>query len=301
MRVDVTDFLRGLNLQVVSETSTELVLYCPFHHNVDTPSFSINKKTGLWQCFNPSCGKSGRFASLTRELKGEDYNVVDESTYEDVLELWKPDAIVEITLDNVIIDYDKPEQVAKIQYLIDRGFTLETLRYFDVGYSEKRKRVVIPVRNSRYKVIGIIGRATSGDAIIRYLYSKGFERKSALFNIQNAMHFPTVIITEGSLDCIRVHQAGYPNVVATLGSKLSPEQSALLNKYFDEIIIFADNDAAGQGLAAAILDGCPRKSIRVVEYPEGLKDPGEMTDKQISNCVDNAIDEIQYIFRMEKL
>lgn len=291
MRLDVQEFINGTGLEVHSETADELILFCPFHNNIDTPSFSINKTTGLWQCFNPQCGKTGRFQALTKILKGEEYQVVDNSTYDDVVKLWglEKEDDVEIKLDNVVIDYES-DDIENLQYLVDRGFLIETLEYFDIGFSKKQDRVVIPVRDVNFKVVGLIGRAYDVNVVPKYLYSKGFRRRHHLFNLQNAKYFDSVIITEGSLDAIKVHQAGFKNVVATLGAQLSPEQADLLNRNFDELVIFADNDDAGARLKSAIMEGCPKKGIKIVTYPEGIKDPGEMTEEQIGECIEKAVD-----------
>lgn len=301
MRVDVQTFLNQLGLKVISETGDEVVLYCPFHSNTDTPSFSINKKTGLWQCFNPSCGKRGRFAALTKMLAGREQELRDDSSYEDILGSWEDRSRGGMSMSSINVDYDNPDDIEKVRYLINRGFTIDTLRYFEVGYSYKRNRVVIPVRDLSYNVVGFIGRALDPDSITRYVYSLGFPRKYNLFNMQNVKGYHKVIITEGSLDAISVHQAGFPNVIATLGSKLSPEQADLLNKYFDDIVIFADNDDAGRELARAIMAMCPRKGIELVRYPEGKKDPGEMTKEQIIECINNAIDDIEYTCNLQQI
>lgn len=297
MRVDVQSFLNSVGLTVISESGEEVILYCPFHNNTDTPSFSVNKKTGLWQCFNPSCGKSGRFASLTKMLAGQEHNLRDDSTYDDVLGMWDKPARSGMSTQNILLDYDNPDDLSKIQYLIDRGYSVETLRHFEIGFSNKRNRVVVPVRDLSYQVVGFIGRSVDPNSVIRYVYSNGFPRKFVLFNLQNAKTYNKVIVTEGSLDAIMVHQCGYPNVVATLGSKLSAEQADLLNRYFDDIVIFSDNDEAGEELGRAIISMCPRKGIEVVRYPEGVKDPGAMSKEQIINCINNAIDDVQYTYQ----
>lgn len=284
--------------EIVHESADEYAVFCIFHNNIDTPALYINKKTGLFFCHNPACGEKGRFKTLVKKLGSDDYDIKDESTIEDAIAAWGIEAQqqeVEISLDNVMMDYDTDE-VSKLDYMIERGFTIETLRYFEIGYSQKKNRITIPVRDVNYKVVGIIGRALNPDAFAKYEYSKGFPRRLHLFNLQNAKHFNTAIVTEGSLDAIKVHQAGYHNVVATLGAQLSSDQATLLNKYFDELIIFADNDEAGKGLKNAIMEGCPRKGAKVVIYPEGFKDPGEMNENQIGECIDNAIDSFDYLF-----
>ena len=84
-----------------------------------------------------------------------------------------------------------------------------------MGSQRKKNRVVIPVRDQRYKLIGFIGRATDENQEPRYLYNKGFKRADVLFNIQNAKYFDSCIIVEGSTDAMAIYQAGFPNVVAT--------------------------------------------------------------------------------------
>jgi DNA primase len=293
--ITIRDFVEKY-LTVSNESSEEYAVFCPFHDNSNTAAMYINKSTGLFICHNPHCGRSGRFATLVKELGDGTYEVEDTSTYQDVVDFWgiEPEKEVEMSLGNVEIDYDSDE-VRHLDYLIERGFTIETLKHFEIGYSKKRNRISIPVRDINYKVVGIIGRALDKDAFAKYLYSAGFKRKQHVFNLQNAKYYETAIITEGSLDAIKVHQAGFPNVVATLGAQLSSEQASLINKHFDELVIFSDNDEAGDALKSAIMDRCQRKGMRIVVYPEGFKDPGEMSEEQIKQCIEEATDSFNYL------
>jgi len=131
----------------------------------------------------------------------------------------------------------------------------------------------------------LIGRAIHDWQEPRYLYNKGFKRADVLFNIQNAKQYDSVIICEGSLDAIKVAQAGFRNVVATLGAKVSPNQVRMIKKYFDAITVFSDNDDAGAEMRRAIIDECRGKEIYTVAIPDGLKDPGDMTDIQIKQAI----------------
>jgi DNA primase len=133
----------------------------------------------------------------------------------------------------------------------------------------------------------LIGRAIHEWQEPRYLYNKGFKRADVLFNIQNAKKFDSVIICEGSLDAMKVSQAGYRNVVATLGAKVSANQVKMIRKYFDSVIIFSDNDDAGAEMRSAIIDECRGKELATVSIPDGLKDPGDMTQEQIVHAIEN--------------
>jgi len=279
------------HVDIKTISGDEYVTFCPFHKNVNTPSFYINSKTGLWQCFNPSCGKKGNFRQLFRHITGRSF---DSSIKIDPVELQnKIDAgFVKnkeegLDLSTVEIDYTDQQQLDKIQPFIDRGLSINTLKYFEIGFSEAKNRIVIPVRNHQYRVVGFIGRAIELDQQPRYLYNKGFKRADVLFNLQNAKRYSDVIVVEGSVDAMKVHEAGFPNVVATLGAQVSDFQSKLLRKYFDTIIIFSDNDSAGDAMRSAIMGLCRGKNIFTAQISQGCKDPGDMNTIQIQNSINN--------------
>lgn len=299
--LDITSYVESKGIQVMRDDGSELACYCPFHTNMDTPAFYINKSTGLWICFNPSCGKTGSIRDLMSFFGDHgkivrDYSLDDiqknlmysESTYED--NSWDE------TLESIMISY--PEDLEKVKYLTDRGFSEKTLSYFDITYSDSKRRIVIPARNERHKVIGFIGRAVNPDVQPKYLYSKGFPRKSTLFNLNNAKRYDSCIIVEGSLDAMKVHQAGFPNVVSSLGATITDGHMLLLSKYFDKIFIFSDNDSAGYAMRDQIISKCYGKDLQIIEFQDpGCKDPGEMTEDQISDHIDKSIDYFTWSFQ----
>lgn len=292
MQAQINELFTKYNIPISSETPDEINIYCPFHKNVNSAAFFINKRTGLWQCFNPSCGKKGNFKQLYRHVTGKvfgkDPNLDHVSLRNEIESGFRKDVCEEeLSIDNLAIDYSNTEQVSLLQKFIDRGLSLETMEYFEIGYSKIKNRIVIPVRNAQYKIIGLIGRATTEDQQPRYLYNKGFKRADTLFNIQNAKYHNECIVVEGSVDAMMVHQAGYPYVVATLGAQVSSNQSTMLKKYFDTITILSDNDEAGDAMSGIIEESCLGKNIFKARIPEGLKDPGEMTKEQIKSTVEN--------------
>lgn len=294
---EIRELFTDSGIFVHAETGQELTIYCPFHQNRNTPSFYINKKTGLWQCFNPSCGERGNFKKLFRKITGKAYGkdrAVDPVALQLAIERGLRPAVKEeeLTLDSVALDYSLPETEKLLLPLIERGLSLDTLSYFEIGFSTVKNRIVVPVRNQHYRVVGLIGRAIESSQEPRYLYNKGFKRADVLFNIQNAKHYEEAIITEGSVDAMKVHEAGYPNVVATLGSQVSPTQVAMLKRYFDRIIIFSDRDEAGFAMRDAIIKSCCGKTISVAEIPDGHKDPAELNTEQIKQAINNKTNTI---------
>jgi DNA primase len=291
LRYQIDRLFEDYHIDVKMASGDEYIIFCPFHKNVNTPSFYINSKTGLWQCFNPACDKKGNFRQLFRHITGRSFN---SSIKIDPVELQKKIDIgflknkeEELDISVVEIDYTSQQQLNKIQPFIIRGLSVNTLRYFEIGFSEAKNRIVIPVRNHQYKVVGFIGRAIEQDQQPRYLYNRGFRRADVLFNLQNAKHHSDVIVVEGSVDAMKVHEAGFPNVVATLGAQVSDFQSKLLRKYFDTITIFSDNDSAGDAMKSAIMGLCRGKNIFTAQISEGCKDPGDMNTIQIQNSINN--------------
>ncbi len=271
----------------------EVNIFCPFHKNLHSPAFYINMKTGLWQCFNPSCGKKGNFRHLYKQVTGKPFgkdikldhvalqnNIDRELNYEEAEK-------EQLNISDIEIDYSNEDDLVKLLTLHERGLEYNILEHFEVGYSIAKDRVVIPVRDAQYKAVGFIGRAIKSEQEPRYLYNKGFKRADVLFNIQNAKQYSSCIIVEGSIDAMFIHQAGFPNVVATLGSKISDYQYKLMKRYFDSIIVFSDNDEAGEQMKRDILFACSGKDLYTVELPADKKDAGEMTQEEIINTLTN--------------
>lgn len=289
---EIRKLFSDFNIQIQTESGKEATIYCPFHKNTHSPAFYINLKTGLWQCFNPSCDKRGNFRQLYKHVSGKSYGRdrdIDPKNLQYQLEaalIQKKEE--ELSLDSITVDYDS-EEISLLEPLIERGLSRETLRYLEIGYSRVKERIVIPVRDTQYKVIGLIGRAIHDWQEPRYLYNKGFKRADILFNIQNAKQFEDCIVVEGSLDCAKVIQAGFKNCVATLGAKVSDNQVKMLRRYFDKIIIFSDRDEAGDAMCDAIIRSCEGKELFRMLIPEYSKDPGEMSEQEIQQSFNNKI------------
>jgi len=292
MESQIRELFENWNIGIESQNGQEFNLYCPFHKNRNSPAFFINTRTGLWQCFNPSCGKKGNFRQLYREVTGKPYTKdtrLDPAALKNEIErgFRKTPVVDDIDIADVEIDYENEIELKKLDILHNRGLTYQTLEEFEVGYSDSKERVVIPVRDQLYKLVGFIGRAIRPDQEPRYLYNRGFKRADILFNIQNAKKYDNCIIVEGSVDAMMVHQAGFPNVVSTLGAQVSPNQIKILKKYFDSLTIFSDNDDAGNAMRSDIIKLCCGKEIYTVENNTGRKDPGEMSSTQIQDIINN--------------
>jgi DNA primase len=171
-------------------------------------------------------------------------------------------------------------------YLVQRGIDPATATEFGVGHYPRpglmRGRIVIPIRNVHGQLVAYAGRALD-DRPPKYKLPAGFRKALELFNLQRAVAAATktVIVVEGYFDCMRVHQAGFPWVVALMGSSLSAAQESALLQHFEHIALMMDGDAAGRAASAAIatrLSG--RHSVQVIRVPDGSQ-PDQLSSTTI--------------------
>jgi DNA primase len=110
-----------------------------------------------------------------------------------------------------------------------------------------------------------------------------------LFNLHRAaVEGKSVIVVEGFFDCLKVHEAGLPGVVALMGCSLSLRQQALLCEHFQDVTLFLDGDTAGRAAGAAIAERLVSKvSTRLIEVPAGSQ-PDQLGADQIRClCIPN--------------
>jgi DNA primase len=156
-----------------------------------------------------------------------------------------------------------------------------------VPYDRFRDRVMFPIHDRSGRVIAFGGRAMEAGAKAKYLNSPEtalFHKGALLFNhhrARKAAHDTgAIVVVEGYIDAIAVSEAGFPNVVAPLGTALTPDQCALLWAMASEPILCFDGDSAGRRAAfRAIETALPLigagKSLRFALLPEG-QDPDDL-------------------------
>jgi len=159
-------------------------------------------------------------------------------------------------------------------YLAQRGIDPATAAEFGVGFYPgpglMSGRIVIPICNLHGQLVAYAGRALD-DRPPKYKLPAGFRKGLELFNLQRAMATGgrIVIVVEGYFDCVRVHQAGFPCVVALMGSSLSAAQESGLRRHFEGIVLMLDGDAAGRAASDVIatrLSGW--RSVQVVRVSD---------------------------------
>jgi DNA primase len=170
-------------------------------------------------------------------------------------------------------------------YLAARGVDAISATYFGIGFYPGKGcmqgRVIIPIHDERGVLVAYAGRV-AGVGEPKYKFPSGFRKSLVLFNLHRALeHGRTVVIVEGFFDCIKVHQTGFPCVVALMGSSLSLCHENLLRRHFREVILMLDGDKAGRRASAAIAARLVTQlSVRAVATPPNLQ-PDEMSADQI--------------------
>ena len=164
-----------------------------------------------------------------------------------------------------------------------------TAELFDAGlikqgkhgwYDTFRDRLMFPVIDVRGSVIGFSGRIL-GDEGPKYLNSPEtpvFNKGSNLFalNLAKKSKSGYILLSEGNIDVVSLHQAGFDSAVASLGTSLTAEQARLISRYTDQVIIAYDNDGAGQKAAQRAISILEKLDLKVkVLQMSGAKDPDE--------------------------
>jgi DNA primase len=303
--------IKSLGIDVVGETNNDFLCYCPFHSNRHTSSFSVSREKGAYICFNPSCGEAGTLSELVKKiLNKNEYEAIryiasreaeSVENFDEVLTSMfeeKPD-FAEFSQETLEQLYNRLKDSEKAQdYLLKRGINKQSINDFKLGYSENMNMVITPVHSPDGTPIGLVGRSIEGKS---FKNSTNLPKSKTLFNVHRAKKIGShVIIVESNFDAIRIHQAGFPNVVATLGGFLSIEQQQILNRYFNRITIMTDADLAGRELGLSIANKLRNKDILWASYeygkiyPHDAKDAGDMTDEEIKVCIKNAVSDIEY-------
>jgi DNA primase len=285
--------LAGSGITVEKETESEYIVFCPFHSNHRTPAGEINKFSGLFFCF--SCSKTADLIELVMHFSNRTY-------FESIRFIKSKEVEVDIVADISSKLKDKEEwsefKNETIQRLFDqaihspravnyfkiRKISLESIEKFKLGYSETQDMVTIPVHNHDGLCVGFVARSIEGKD---FKNTPGLPKSKLLFNLNRVKNASRVYVVESSFDAIRLDQVGLPSV-ATLGANVSIKQIDLLRRYFNDIIIIADNDEAGGNMKDKIIQRIG-SSVSVVKIDPQYKDIGDMTDKEIIS-IDNKFD-----------
>ncbi len=180
---------------------------------------------------------------------------------------------------------------ALVEAMRKKGYTDQELRDADlVGekngriYDRFRNRVMFPIIDVRGNVIGFGGRVLD-DSTPKYLNTSEtliFNKRKNLFGLNFAKKSKEdyIILVEGNIDVITLHQYGFDTAVASLGTSLTEEHAALLSRYTEQVVLTYDGDEAGQRAAKRAIPMLEKVGIKVkVLQMRDAKDPDEFLHK----------------------
>lgn len=197
-------------------------------------------------------------------------------------------------------------------YLKKKGYQDQILKETGLlTYDEKRgahdkfwNRVMFPIMDVNNRVIGFGGRVM-GDGTPKYLNSPEtmlFDKSRNLYGLNYARtsRKPYMIICEGYMDVIAMHQAGFTNAVASLGTAFTAQHSVLLKRYTQEIRLAYDSDGAGQKAALRAIPILKSAGINVrVIHMDPYKDPDEFIKNLGTEAFQERIDAAESSFMFE--
>lgn len=199
-----------------------------------------------------------------------------------------------------------------VAYLRSKGYTDDVIREaglasFDEKYGMHDKfwnRVMFPIQDINHRVIGFGGRVM-GDAKPKYLNSPEtmiFDKSRNLYglNFARTSRKNNIILCEGYMDVIALHQAGFTQAVASLGTAFTVGQANLLRRYTEEVLLAYDSDGAGTNAALRAIGilketGLRGKVINMAPY----KDPDEFIKANGAEAYQERIDKAENSFFFE--
>lgn len=198
-----------------------------------------------------------------------------------------------------------------IKHMKGKGFSETELVAFDLAKKTQkgsvidafRNRLMFPIMDLRGNVIAFGGRVLD-DSKPKYLNTSDtivYKKSQALYALNFAKNSSErkLILCEGYMDVIAMHQAGFTNAVAGLGTAFTTEQISLLTRYCDELTLCFDSDEAGKKAtrrALSMLSNAPLK-IRVMSLADG-KDPDEIIKsggkEKMNNIINAAVNDTEF-------
>ena len=175
-------------------------------------------------------------------------------------------------------------------------------------------RLIFPIINALDEVVAFGGRVMEKTDFAKYKNTREtivFNKRKNLYNInllkklKREQAVNEVIMVEGYMDTISLYQAGFKNVVASMGTSLTVEQARLIRRYTDKVLISYDGDFAGQSADLRGLEILKTENltVRVVPLPDG-KDPDDVAKEGAAayqKCLDEALPLIDYkLFSLER-
>jgi len=277
----ITFVMKSENLEYI-----EALRYLAERGNIAMPDEALNDNTAKIK---------QRIYSINRDVAKFFYSQLKTSAGEKGLKYFLNRGLSPKTIKKYGLGFAEDKWNTLKNFMLAEGYSEDELVLAGVCARSKtgnvfdvfRNRAMFPIFDLRGNVIAFGGRILEGadENAPKYLNSSDtpvFKKSRNLFslNFAKSSNEKRLILAEGYMDVIAVNQAGFSNVVATLGTALTPEQARLMSQYANEIIIAYDSDEAGQKATYKAINllsevGVKTKIIKM----QGAKDPDEFIKK----------------------
>jgi DNA primase len=306
---DSEALLNHLGFHILRRTSKELRGPCKVHGGDNPTAFRFNMESKTWCCYTRHCEgdrntdviglvqlctrqsfvESVKFladlcginlenqAELTEEFK----KIKNQQEMLQEVRRNKPLAPVTSFFPEEVLETLLPR---RSDYFTQRGYPEELLDFYEIGgMTDKRgvHRETIPIRDEYGNLITVSARRTDSNEDPKYLLLEDIKKETTLYNLHVAKEYTgtdrTLILVEGFVDVWTLSVLGIYNVVAMMGTSVTPNQARLLWRYAENIILMLDPDDAGREAnpkVTAVLEQGAR--MQVIELPDG-KDPKNLT------------------------
>lgn len=316
--------LQHLGFHLVRRTSKELRGPCKVHGGDNPTAFRFNLDNKTWKCFTRHCeGDNDRdlvglvqkttnqsfvdSVKFLADLAGIDLNNQEKLTEEffRLREAQEQQREIARSRAHSFNPSFLPEEMlegllgSRFGYFAERGFAEELLDFYEVGGWVDTKgvqRETIPVRDDDGNLITISARRIDSDEDPTYILLKDSLKGNALYNLYIAKSYTRMfgddrelVIVEGFTDVWRLVSLGVYNVVALMGTGMTPNQNRLIFKYAENAILLLDADTAGKTATPRgqkMLNWNYEKlnslgvAVKIVDLPEG-KDPKLFTNDDV--------------------
>ena len=301
---------------------------CPIHQGENPTQFRVSLSKNIWNCFSQCKGGGNVLDFISRmenvSIHGAALNAIEwfgldaEAMSVNSDENPNSDTPRKVTASRskpsskkVLVPPEKstPNPPLKFRldkldpthpYLEERGLTPETVMEFGVGFCAKgimADRIAIPIESSEGQVVAYAGRfpGEPDEDTSKYKLPPGFKKMQEVYNLWRAIKEPRelpLVIVEGFFDCMRLHQHGYPKVVALMGSTMSASQEELIRQHVtgsSQVIVMLDENEAGQtgrdDIACRLSKWCFVK-VHVFDQPDS--EPEQMTAEEVERLLDEV-------------
>jgi len=271
------------------------------------------------QEYDAQSKKKARIIALNRDAAAFFYSQLSTPAGKAACDYMVNRQISPVTAKNFGLGYAPDTWSSLIDAMKAKGYT--DFEMFDAGlvkrgknggfYDAFRNRLMFPVIDVTGKVIGFSGRIL-GDGEPKYLNSPEtaiFNKSKNLFamNLAKKSKSGYIILSEGNIDVVSLHQAGFDSAVASLGTSLTKEQAALISRYSSskQVIIAYDSDTAGMKASQRAIEIFEKLDVKVkVLHMTGAKDPDEFIKLKgagaFRNLLEASEDQVDYRLRQVK-